>query len=283
MFKELFSLEKIHGTSSHLSWKFAEKKIHFSSGGANHVNFLKLFDQPTLLAKFLEMFPDRDCTVFGEAYGGKLMGMSAWYGPHLRFAGFDVKVSFTADGQHDEVWLSVVNAHDVCSKLGLDFVDYAKIPATLEAIDAERDRPSTQAIKNGMGDNHIREGVVLRPIVECTLNNGGRIICKHKRKEFMETKTPREVNDADVQVLDDARAIAEEWVVEERLRHVLDKLPQDIGVSGTADVVKAMLEDVSREAEGEIVMSKEARKSISNRTAFLFHALLKRKTSEVPA
>lgn len=49
-----------------------------------------------------------------------------------------------------------------------------------------------QAIRNGMG-SHIREGVILRPLIEVRKNNDERIIVKHKRDEFRETKEHRHV------------------------------------------------------------------------------------------
>ena len=142
IFKELYALEKIHGTSAHLSFN-AEKKphqVHFFSGGATHETFVGLFDKKDLLAKFLELGHSQ-VTVHGEAYGGKLLRMKETYGPQLRFVAFDVKI-----GDH---WLAVTSAHEIATKLGLEFVHYDRIPATIEAIDAVRDAPSIQAKRNG--------------------------------------------------------------------------------------------------------------------------------------
>ena len=79
-----------------------------------------------------------------------------------------------------------------------------------------------------------------------------------------------------MKVLKEAEAIANEWVTEMRLTHVLDKLPKDINIEGTATVIKAMREDVLREAKGEIVESKEALSAIGKNTAMLFKARLKK-------
>ena len=62
----------------------------------------------------------------------------------------------------------------------------------------------------------------------------------------------------------------DEWVTPMRLQHVLDKLPHATGMEQTRDVIFAMLEDVEREANGEIVFSQDAKKSIGTRTATLF-------------
>ena len=185
--------------------------------------------------------------------------MNETYGKKTRFVVFDVKI--------DDCFLNVPNAEDVVNKLGLEFVGYKLINTDLESIDAERDRESVQARRNGIKESKIREGVVLRPLIELTKNNGDRIMCKHKRNEIRETKTPRIVSDEELKVLTDAKMIAEEWVTVERLRHVLDKLKCDVSMNNTPQIIRAMIEDVYREAKDEIVQSVATRKAIGKKTA----------------
>lgn len=274
MFRECFALEKVDGTSAHVTWK--DGKLSFFCGCASYDMFLKLFgckshESYTVLQEKFEALGHAEVTVYGEAYGGKIRNLAHRYGKDLRFVAFDVKVG--------DCWLSVPNAHDVATKLGMDFVWYERIPATEEAIDAQRDRRSVQAFRLGMGENHPREGVVLRPLVELTANDGSRIISKHKRAEERETKTEREVGDPEkLAVLAAADAIADEWVTPKRLEHVLDKLP-GATISDTPKVIAAMVEDVVREAAGEIVDSKEARKAIGARAAKLFKQSLQQAPS----
>lgn len=207
----------------------------------------------------------------GEAHGGKLMGMSKTYGKDLRFVVFDVNIG--------GMWLAVPNAAAFAAGLGLQFVHYNEIPTTIEAIDAERDADSVQAVRNGMGTGHIREGVVLRPPIEVRKNNDERITCKHKRKEFMETKTERTVDPEQLRVLADADAVADEWVTPMRLSHVLQKMPvsddNPLSVLRTKELKEMMLEDVLREGAGEIVVSKEVCRAIATRAVKLFHARVK--------
>lgn len=262
LFKECYALEKIHGTSAHIRWNAKEQKVGFFSGGEKHERFLKLFDAEFLEKKFAETFATSNVIIFGEAYGGKMQGMKETYGAELKFIGFDVKV--------EDLWLSVPNAEEICKNLNIEFVDYVKVSTDLDSLNAERDKDSTQAIRNGCGEGKIREGVVLKPLIELTKNNGERIIVKHKRDEFKETKTPREVNPEEFKILEDAKAIAEEWVTETRLEHVLQKLPQGISVESMKMVIDAMIEDVYREAKGEIVESKDVTKYIGGRTAIMF-------------
>lgn len=258
-FKECYALEKIHGTSAHVRWK--DKKVAFFAGGEKHDKFIDLFDKKALKMKFKEIF-DCDVVVYGEAYGGKQQGMSHTYGKELKFIVFDVKV--------EGIWLDVPNAEDVARKLGLDFVYYVKIPTDLKAIDICRDMPSRQAKRNGIDEDRIAEGVVLRPLVEVIKSNGKRIMSKHKRDEFKETRTKREVDPEKLRILEEAKEIANEWVTPMRLDHVLDKLGNPDEISETGKVIKAMIEDVYREASGEIVESKTAQQAIGKACAMLY-------------
>jgi len=262
MFKECYALEKIHGTSANISWNANEQKVNFFSGGENYENFVSLFDVEFLQTKLSELFVTSNATIYGEAYGGKQQGMSATYGKKLKFIGFDVQVN--------NIWLNVPNAEEICKSLNIEFVDYVKVSTDLESLNAERDKQSIQAIRNGCGENKLREGIVLKPLIEFTTNNGGRVIVKHKRDEFKETKTQKEVSPEKFKIMEDAKAVAEEWVTEMRLKHILSKLPQGINVENTKLVIDAMVEDVYREAKGEIIESREVTKFIGCKTATLF-------------
>ena len=113
--------------------------------------------------------------------------------------------------------------------------DIWTVETNLSQIDTERDTPSIQAVRNSVstpeafmkGEGPIREGVVLRPLVEMKLNSGERVICKHKGDKFKETASTRPIVDpAKMKMLDDAKTIANEWCVKTRLEHILQKLPQ---------------------------------------------------------
>jgi hypothetical protein len=292
MFKECYALEKIHGSSAHVAWDGTQ--LTFFAGGESHDNFLKIFNADALKAKFTEMVgAGKKVTVYGEVYGGKCQGMSETYGKVMKFVAFDVNI--------EEHWLDVPTADDFVKNLGLEFVHWVKISTDLKEIDAQRDTPSIQAIRNGISqlvspsDGVVpdgatsllvpglglvinpkkREGVVLRPIVELTKNNGSRIICKHKGDDFKETKTARPVVDpTKMLVLADAQKVADEWVTATRLQHVLDKLPGH-SLEGMRDIIAAMVEDVLREGSAEIVDSEAVRKAIGRKTAVDYKNYLK--------
>lgn len=268
-FKRCYALEKIHGTSAHIAFK--NGTLTFFSGGEKHGTFLTLFDVAALEAKFREKFTDEsevEVTIYGEAYGGKCQHMSQTYGPCLKFVAFDVNIG--------GAWLSVPNAEGFVRDFGLEFVDYALISTDLDALNAERDKPSTQAVRNGITEPKIREGVVLRPFYEWTDHRGNRVIVKHKRAEFAERGRPNvELDPSRREMLDGADAIALEWVTPMRLEHVIDavlsaRANKEIEMRDTPLVIAAMVEDVTREAAGEINDNEPARKAISKRTVQLF-------------
>ena len=263
-FTRLFALEKIHGTSAHVGFK--DDALFFYAGGEKHNNFVQLFNQEELLAKFRELGHAR-VTVFGEAYGGKCQGMKEVYGPDLKFIAFEVKIG--------DSWLAVPDAHQVTEGLGLEFVHYDETPSDIVALDALRDAPSVQARRNGMGE-HPREGIVIRPPFEVTMNNGERLAAKHKTEAYQERQKQPKVGETS-EVLKAAQAIAQEWVTPMRLTHVLDKMTVDgkpPNIEQMGDIIKAMIVDVDREAAGEIEMDKQARKAIGKRTVALFKARL---------
>ena len=264
LFKECYALEKIHGTSTSIHYDTKTKTISFFSGGEKSYRFESLFNIEFLQKQFDAL--NSEYTIYGEAYGGEQQKMSDTYGPQLKFVAFDV-----AQGK---VWKNVHDAADFCQNyLKLEFVDYVKIPATIDALDAERDRESIQAIRNGMGRNQKREGIVIRPLFECLLHFNKRVIVKHKNKDFQETKTEKKPQD-EIQVLTDAKAIAEEWVTANRLEHVLQKWTESPTLKDMKRVISAMISDIYREGEGEIVQGKPVENAIAKATVDLLRKRL---------
>jgi hypothetical protein len=283
-------LEKVDGTSSRVIFtrsvteytdnlnKKSVGNFHYHGGGITGEQFKGLFNTAELEPK-LAALPGDKITIFGESYGGKLQGKSAFYGPDIKFVAFDVKV--------DDRWLPVPDAESLVLSLGLEFVHYVKIPTKLSEIDFWRDATSEQAIRNGVttrdGQWIRREGVVLRTLDEVFDRRGNRIIAKHKRDEERETKTPRKVVDpAKAELIKDARRVAEEFVVAERLRHVLQKIPGEpiVDMTRTKEVINAMREDVLREGAGEFEPSDTVNAEIGKRTAQLLKQYLADKLKE---
>lgn len=273
-FKEVYALEKIHGTSAHISYT-KDQPLHFFSG-ENKPVFEALFDAPALIEKFAAAGWEK-VAVYGEFYGGKVQGQSLRYGKAPRFTAFDVLVTGGARGwrgppepspQEGRYWLNVPWAERVVAELGLEFVHYVKIPTTYEALDAERDAVSVQAFRNGITTLQTREGVVLRPLIEVIKNNGERIIAKHKRAEFRETCTVRRLGQKEAYF--EANKVAEEFVTETRLDHVLQTARYPLDMTSTGSIIIAMVEDVFREGSGEFEPTDVVRKAIGHRTALMW-------------
>jgi hypothetical protein len=238
-------MEKIHGTSAHISYK--DGRVGFFAGGASYEEFIKLFDANNLKVTLdLMVGVGKSVHIYGEAYGGNMQKMRDTYGNELKFVAFEVKIG--------DVWLNVPKAEEFVKQLGLDFVAYEKIETTMAEIDRVLYTRSEQAIKNGIGirkvgdiifveQEKMREGIVLRPLEEVVKNNGKRVIAKHKRPEFAETKTLRKMDADKLKVLSEANAIANEWVTPMRLSHVLDNFTNP-SIENLGEIIKAMIEDV---------------------------------------
>lgn len=269
--KRCYALEKVHGTSAHISFNIdRDPRVCFFSGGEKHERFVDLFDQQQLHDRFITL-GCKIVTVYGEAYGGSQQRMRETYGDDLRFIVFDVKVG--------DNWVPVPDAAAFASMLGLEFVPFVEISTDLAEVDRECDAPSVVAQRRGCGGDKRREGIVLRPIDETLNHRGQRVIAKHKCAEFSERVTPPKIVDpSKALALVAAEEIAQEWVTPMRLLHVIDHIKAtgvELDIAATGAVVRGMIEDVTREASGEIVDSKEARSAIGRRAAALFKDWLK--------
>lgn len=279
LFCRCWALEKVHGTSAHVTYHAVGgprigggrgPELSYFSGGESHDRFVALFNDDDLTARFASL-GHHEVTIYGEAYGGRCRGMRATYGDELRFIAFDVRVGSSPAFSTGEAWLSVPDAAQVVAALGLEFVPYVEVSTDLAELDRVRDAPSVVAQRRGCGDDKAREGVVLRPPIEVTLNGNHRVVAKHKRETFSERATPQKIVDAaKLAVLAEASAIAQERVTPMRLAHVLDKLPRPLDIRATPQVIAAMVGDVYREAVGEVVESRDATIAIGRRTAALF-------------
>lgn len=284
-FKEVFSMCKVDGTSAHISFKYIDDKWTYKvfAGGTPHTEFVFMLHTryklgTTVLEKLTQHTQGKDVKnviVYGEAYGSKILGQGHLYGP-LNFIAFEV---FYPDLYGRDVWLGVKQAEKFVTAIGLPFVPYEKGPATIEWLTQQRDKPDPVAKMNGMGDDRYGEGIIVRAPMELYDENGGRLIAKYKREKFRETKTARTLTEEDVKLLEEAQEIAEEWVVEERLTHVLSKLVaaghSKLEMKDTGRVVAAMTEDVGTEAVGQITWSQEAAKAIGRKTAEMFKRRVK--------
>ncbi len=274
-FKEVYALEKVHGTTAHVSWSDGQQ--HLSPGGTDTEEFRDAFNQDRLREAFEEL-GHPSLTVYGEAYGGSCQGMEEVYGGNLKFIAFDVRMG--------DCWLSVEDAERVVESLGLSFVPYTRVSSELDVLDEKRDAQSIVAARCGGSEkNTPREGIVLRPPFEVNLQDGTRLIAKYKNRQFQERNDqphPEDVDPEKMEKMRNAREIAREWVTEMRLTHVLDEFDSPT-IEDTGEVISAMTEDIFEEGSDELDIEGiegEVRREIGNRTAELFHRRLEQKLKE---
>lgn len=216
LFQRVYVLEKIHGTSAHISFDLETKKLRFFSGGEQYERFCALFDAKDLESKFqvltqrLEQEREatlspigkyRKCrryTVHGEAYGGKQQKMSHTYGDKLRFIAFDVVRDLDSsldsdckEGKQEFIGARAISA--TCPICGIDIVTAEKFAHRVDShlVPDLNEMLSQQAVRNGITEPRRAEGCVLRPIQETFDHRGDRIIYKHKSAAFSEHKTPK--------------------------------------------------------------------------------------------
>lgn len=279
LFKECIAMEKVHGTSTHIAYEVDSDNITFFNGGFHAQVLETLFDVVQLKEKIKAsglVGPSVKKIIFyGEGYGGNMQKMSHIYGQEKRFICFDIKIVY---GEKEEGrWLGIIDAQAAASSIGLEFVPFRIIPATIEAINEETNKPSVVAQWRGCGEQ-LREGVVVRPVIEISVN-GGRVVAKNKSEKYKELMEQPKVDPHDVKVKleADASKIAENWVTPMRLAHVLDKFPTPHTIEIIKDVILAMNEDVMREGEGEIDKSNpKLPKMINSRTASIYKEYLLR-------
>jgi len=275
LFKEVYALEKVDGTSTHIKYKVTRQpQLSFFSGCIKHENFTNLFNQEEILANLPKV---DDIIIYGEGYGGKVQGQSKKYGSNLKFIAFDVKIG--------DCWLDVPTAEKIVKRCGLTFVPYIKCSTDLDILTEERDKPSVVAEWAG-NHNQTREGIVIRPLIELRKNNNERVIAKYKNDDFRETKKKRQIKDPKkLEVLKQAQDIATEWVTINRLKHVLDKIhsknQQPPSIENMREILISMCEDIKREARGEIAWSKPVEKEINRQTAIIFKKYFQKLTQQL--
>lgn len=286
LFKEIYAMEKIHGTSSWIIFETGSNlEPRYHAGGEKPETFKQLFDHAFIKDELMKIANENKWTkikIHGECYGGKQQAMHQTYGDKLKFIVFDVFVQDANTSQDANAaqdanashFLDIPYAEKIATILKLEFVDYARGPNTPEWIEQQSNLQSVQAIRNNMGPNKPREGIVVRPINETIDKNGNRIIAKHKNADFWEIKTRRPLGER-LKVLEDTLEIIDEWVTFERFKHVTDRVLQKkedklIKITDIKTFIDLMVEDVKRESEGEIVWSDLVNKGIRKKTGIMF-------------
>lgn len=265
---------------------FEDFHIRFHSAGERPDAFAALFDHKFLKQQLFQLVSNNNwyrIKVHGEGYGGKQQKMADTYGPNLKFIVFDVKVFDKIDkidnnNNNNGRFLDIAKSEQIAKQLNLEFVHYEIGQCTPEWFDQQTKTHSIQAIRNGMGEGKLREGIIVRPLLETLTANGDRIIYKHKNPEFWETTSERPLGEKLV-VMNDAQQIANEWVTKQRAEHVVnhiisDREQKEIAYADISILVKEMIEDIKRESIGEVEWSKLVEKEIKKRSGNMFRNMI---------
>lgn len=194
--KEVVACEKLHGSNFSIIFPLAMKSIDEVIYGSREVLSTEdrfplgvakrwFESRPELLTAMWEVIKSygfSEVTVFGEAYGPGIQAKGIKYtlGSEMLFRAFDIMVGPN--------FLTYDLFCEVATKMGLPQVPLVWRGApTIEAFDALLNRPSYEALSNGVSDNHnLAEGVVIRsnPLLRNVF--GDWLIVKHKGTKFSE-------------------------------------------------------------------------------------------------
>lgn len=125
----------------------------------------------------------RQFILFGEVYGSKIQDLHYGCKGRFGFRAFDI----LADGKY----LDAEAFFGLCAQFGVETVPVLyRGPFTLETVRAFSEGNTT------LGDVHIREGVVVKPIVERTHPKTGRVVLKYIGDQYLFSKSAdRDTND----------------------------------------------------------------------------------------
>lgn len=159
--------EKLHGGSARYCWQDGQlwvgTKTRWIADGGSVPWYIAARRTPEI-ERFCRENPD--LTLYGEVYGGMTLkyGGAGW--GDARFAAFDILRGNT--------WLDAEGVHDLCVRHGVPMVPL--IASTLFQLD------DVKALAEGPslipGADHVREGVVVKPLRERTHPEVGRVNLK---------------------------------------------------------------------------------------------------------
>lgn len=177
---EWVGTEKIDGTNCGVVWD--GHKIGFQGRteaaaiNAKHFQYLQDTFQTEEVAQIFEQkFGERPVVLFGELVGGGIQGDI--YTDQPTFVAFDLLL--TAFGEAPEVWANAAFKDEVAVALGAAVALPIFHGTLAEARDFVKSLPVSTS------EQCVMEGLVLRPAVELRDNQGNRVICKIKVKDYI--------------------------------------------------------------------------------------------------
>lgn len=177
----MYASEKIDGTNVGIKWD--GDRVSFvghtdkSTFCPRYLAYLnERFGTPQFESVLEEVFGEQSAFIFGE-------GVSKDYSHHYGYPdGEFIMYDICCDGKfwnRDPV-------HNVSKKFGM-MCPHEELMPFMDAIEFVQSRPYSW-----LDPTHRMEGLVLRPRVELFTNNGDRVICKVKVRDFVDVKDYRQ-------------------------------------------------------------------------------------------
>ena len=173
---KMYASEKIDGTSVGIVWNGERisfvghtEKSEFCPRYLEYLN--NTFGTPEFESVIEEIFGDRPVTIYGE---GISKDYNVHYGfPEGNFIMYDIQNSNGTFYNREAV-------KEIAKKLDLIY-PWEELMTLKEAIDFIKTRPSSR-----LNPDNKMEGLVLRAPLELYTNNGDRVICKVKVRDFVD-------------------------------------------------------------------------------------------------
>ncbi len=167
--------EKIDGTNIRIMWDGSNVTFNGKSDNAQmHGDLVQYLHNHFTAEKMAAQFGNesgQQVCCYGEGYGAGIQS-GGYYQRDKRFILFDVKIG--------DCWLERSNVQDVAFGLDCPIVPILWTGTLPEAV---------QFVKTGFNshvatDNHLAEGLVMRPTIELFNRRGERVITKLKYLDF---------------------------------------------------------------------------------------------------
>lgn len=185
-FPDLFSAdelvvvtEKLHGTNSRIGivngeWMAGSHRVRRGLGDALYWSPRKQPGVEALLSSLASYH--RQVVLYGEILGSDVQSLDYGYRGHAGYRAFDLMV----DGRYVEfdVFRMLCVRYDVAM---VPMISYG-YPFNLDEIRVEA------AGKTALGSDHLREGIVVKPLIERTDPRIGRAIAKYVSDDFLLAK-----------------------------------------------------------------------------------------------
>ncbi len=180
--------EKLHGTSARFAYidgKFmlGSRNIQLKLDAENKSIYHHVFEKENLKEKLLsvrDIFGLEDAAIYGEIVGPKVQDLKYGQTEPTLFV-YDIVV--------DGVYVLPAALQDVAQALGLKLVPELKI-GPLEEKDFE-----LRLGKSTLDDSHIREGIVIKPILPRWDQDLGRVILKVISEDYLMRKGAKDTGD----------------------------------------------------------------------------------------